>query len=220
LNFSLIQKYAESCADHYKSVIRVNGLYYIRDTNDHLYPVFCDFNTEPSKAWTLFMSESFPNRIMPAFQTKSLHVNHPVDEDQPNWEAYRLSLSRMKDLQSRSSHWRVTCNMPTDGLSLTDYVRGKVADFDIIMFNGRGVCKPVEYINVMGHQCTDCTSAWWQFDGQIFHRDITSLACDLGANPGGSNSQDVFGFYSIVNSNFRCSSSDDSNTNYWFGRDV
>ncbi|XP_031572999.1 uncharacterized protein LOC116306997 [Actinia tenebrosa] len=213
-------KYAESCSDHYESGARESGLYYIRDTNDHVYPVFCDFNTEANKAWTLFMSQNFLNRNMPAFVTKSLNVNYPVNEDQPNWDAYRLSFARMESLKRHSSHWRITCNMPRDGVSFVDYVRAKISNFDILQFNGKGACKLVEYMNVMGHECNDCTSAWWQFDGQIFHHDMTQAKCVFGDTEGATDSQDVFGFYQNVNSNFRCLSSNDSNTNYWFGNNV
>lgn len=166
------------------------------------------------------MSQSFPNRNMPAFVIKNLDANYPVNEEQPNWDAYRLSLARMEGLKRHSSHWRITCNMPNDGISFVDYVRAKISSFDILQFNGKEVCMSVEYINVMGHKCSDCTSAWWQFNGQILHHDMTSPACDFGATPGASDSQDVFGFYQSVNNNFSCLSSNDSNTNYWFGINV
>ncbi|KAK3712736.1 hypothetical protein QZH41_008922 [Actinostola sp. cb2023] len=217
---SFSMKYPTTCADHYKTGIRESGLYYIRDANDQYYHVYCDFHSEPNKVWTLIMSESLSNSAIPQFRGIALYRNDPLKENDPNWVYYRLSLPRMQHISRSSSHWRITCNFPQDGLSYVDYVRAKISDFNIISYNGLGDCKRVEYINVLNHKCNNCTSAWWQDGGQILHHDITSKSCDFGATPGGIASQDVFGFYASVNSNFRCSSSAESNSNYWFGSNV
>ncbi|KAK3712735.1 hypothetical protein QZH41_008923 [Actinostola sp. cb2023] len=212
-----IGKYPTSCADHYKTGIRGSGLYYIRDANDRYYHVYCDFHSESNKVWTLIMSGSFKNRGLRQFKIQPFYLNDPLKEDDPNWDSYRFSLPRMQHISRSSSHWRITCNFPQDGLSYVDYVRGKISDIDMLSFKGSAVCRRVEYINVLNHKC----NSWWQETGHyIFHHDITYSSCEFGATPGGINSQDVFGFYASVNSKFRCCLSDKSNTNYWFGNDV
>jgi len=221
IKFVVFQKYPTTCADQYKTGIRGSGLYYIRDANDQYYHVYCDFHSEPNKTWTLIMSASFKNRAVPQFQIQPFIQNSPLKEDDPNWDSYRLSLPRMQHISRSSSHWRITCNFPQDGLSYVDYVRGKISDIDMISFEGGAVCKRVEYINVLNHTCTGCTVAWWQRSGSyIFHHDISTNACEFGSTPGGIYNQDVFGFYGVVNYKFRCCLSDESNTNYWFGNGI
>lgn len=178
--------------------------------------------SEPGAVWTLVMSQSFKNRAMPEFQLKGLPLDVPVNQNTPNWEAYRLSLKRMEGLRSRSTHWRVTCSFPSHGVDYRDYVRVKFVSLDPLEFTGRQVCKTVELINVMGHHCTACSAAWWQLiapqNGQMMlHHDSSFTACQLGATPRSVPSQDNFGFYSSTNTKFRCTSNADSNTNHWFG---
>ncbi|KAK3748068.1 hypothetical protein QZH41_014758 [Actinostola sp. cb2023] len=213
-------KYPTTCADHYKTGILESGLYYIRDANGQYYHVYCDFHSEPNKVWTLIMSGLFGNRMLPQFKSQPFYLNAPLNEDDPNWDSYRLSLPRMQHISRSSSHWRITCNFPQDGLSYVDYVRLKISNFDMLSFAGGAMCKRVEYINVLNHKCSSCTVAWWQGSGYILHHDITYNGCEFGSTPGGINSQDVFGFYIAVNYKFRCCLSDESNTNYWFGNGI
>ncbi|KAK3712733.1 hypothetical protein QZH41_000632 [Actinostola sp. cb2023] len=120
---SIEHEYPTTCADHYKTGIRESGLYYIRDANDRYYHVYCDFHSEPNKSWTLIMSGSFKNRGLRQFKIQAFIQNDPLKEDDPNWDSYRLSLPRMQHISRSSSHWRITCNFPQDGLSYVDYVR-------------------------------------------------------------------------------------------------
>ena len=166
------------------------------------------------------MSQAHENRYMPELRLTPLYNDAPVNESTPNWAAYRLSLGRIKALQSESTHWRVTCSFPTHGVDYRDYVRANFTEFNPLTFHGQGICKKTEYMNVRGHNCTGCTSAWWQREIRMLSHDSSYNRCEFGSSPGAVDSEDNFGQYGVTNPNFRCSSSDHSTTNYWFGRRV
>ena len=79
------------------------------------------------------------------------------NNNEPEWNSYRLSLSHMQSLSNHSTHLRVTCNLPADGLQYTDYARAVLAGHDIFGDWG-GDCKLFEYINIRGINCSDCTA--------------------------------------------------------------
>ena len=197
------------------------GVYRLYQDKGKSFNVYCDFASEPGWVWTLVMSQSHANRAMEEFRRRSLDQNAPFDEENPSWAAYRLSLRKMSVLKAQSSHWRITCNFSTHGVDYTDYVRADFSKFNILTYRGLGFCKEVEYMNVRGHDCANCTSAWWQSPSVWFpHLDSSLPRCAFGRSPGAASSEDNFGFYERFNPAFRCSSSDSANTNHWFGRRV
>ena len=165
------------------------------------------------------MSWATRNKDMEEFQWKPLSIDSPVDETFPNWNKYRMSLSMMNDLRAQSTYWRATCSFPTHGVDYVDYVRGKFVDFDVVKFLGIKVCKRVEYVNIRGHQCSDCDLPWWQKNYYYnLHTDSSYTTCkDLNASEGSVDYEDNFGFYHTVNRDFRCTASDNDTTNWWFG---
>ena len=181
--------------------------------------MYCDFSSEPGWIWTLVISQSFANREMPEFKSTPFFEDSPVSEDNPNWKAYRLSLEKMKDLRSQSTHCRVTCSFPTYGVDYTDYVRANFSEFDPILTTGKRICKRVEYMNVRGHECSGCTSAWWQVANGFLHHDSSFALCEFKETPGSVSGEDNFGSYGSTNPNFRCTmTSQEASTNHWFGR--
>ena len=212
--------YFKSCVDHWKDGKRVSGQYLINHNNSGSFNVSCDFASESGWVWTLVMSQSHKNRAMPELRSTPLHTDAPTNENTPNWAAYRLSLDRMKALQSENTHWRVTCSFPAHGVDYRDYVGANFTELDPLTFQGVGICKKTEYMNVRGHDCTGCTSAWWQGKDVMIHHDSSHNKCEFGSTPGAVASEDNFGYYRETNPSFRCSSSDDSTTNNWFGRRV
>ena len=174
-------------------------------------------NSEPGSAWTLVMSHALQNKNMEQFQANGAMQNdRPVNEHSPNWNLYRMSLTQMNHPKSQSTHWRVTCSFPTHKVDYTDYVRAKFDDFDIMTFRGSGICKKVEYINVRGHQCAQCSSRWWQ-DNSAAHLDSSTAGCQFLPTQGSVSSEDNFGLYGYWNKKFRCSAGSLSTTNWWFG---
>ncbi len=174
--------------------------------------------SEAGSAWTLVMSYALKNRHMVQLTRKTMKQDAPVNKHSPNWNLYRMSLSQMTHLKSQSTHWRTTCSFPTHKVDYTDYVRAKFTDFDIMTFLGSGICKKVEYINIRGHQCAQCTSKWWQVNSKYAPgMDSPSTGCDLVATEGSVSSEDNFGGYFSYNNKFRCSAGSLSTTNWWFG---
>ena len=173
--------------------------------------------SEAGSAWTLVMSFAFKNRLMQQFGANGQMQNdRPVNENSPDWNLYRMTLTQMNHLKSQSTHWRVTCSFPTYKVDYTDYVRAKFTDFDIMTFRDRGSCKKVEYVNVRGHQCAQCTSKWWQYD-YTANIDSSKTGCQFLATEGSVSSEDNFGYYASYNNKFRCSARPLSTTNWWFG---
>src|SRR5205085_2094190 len=60
--------------------------------------------------WTLIESWMIDNN--PSFQ-QGLMVNNPINQDQPNWNFYRLGLTRFNELYAVSTQMRGTCNGDT-----------------------------------------------------------------------------------------------------------
>jgi len=142
---------SKSCLDHLKSGATKNGYYSIIDQSGSSLTVYCDFESEPGSAWTLVISWSLENNNLPAFRSTSLTDDAPVNEKTPNWIVYRQSKKAMDLIKSQSSHWRATCSFNKVKIDYRDYVRGKVADFDITTYLGNGQCKTIEYVNIRGH---------------------------------------------------------------------
>ena len=190
-----------------------NGIYNILDEQNISFPVYCDFSSEQGAAWTLIQSYSFENKAR--FKAKAFYLHDmPINQDAPEWNLYRLSMSRMKSIRRISTHWRGTCNFPTDGVDFRDYWRVSFESYDFLVGPQRHACRLSEFVNVHGIECSNCTVWLAQGSGHDLHLD-SSLRCDL---TGGVPDEDNFGFYFTTNPAFRCSSSMNSTTQYWIGR--
>ena len=152
---------------------QASTFYNIWDSKNNPYRVFCDLASEPGWAWTLVMSQSFRNRKMKQLMGVPLYKDASLNERNPNWGAYRLSLRHMGELRVMSSHWRITCNFPTDVFDYRDYVRGNFSQVDLLNFHGHNACQMVDYMNVKGRNCSQCYAAWWQDGDTMFHHDLS-----------------------------------------------
>lgn len=126
----------------------------------------------------------------------------------------------MQDLKAVSSHWRITCNFPVKVFNRQDYVKGNFSKFNILSFEGRYACKFMDYINIKGYNCSQCTAAWWQETGSLLHHDLSLGPCSFGnSKPPGISvwNADYFGYYENRDTSFSCSSEHSSTTNHWFG---
>ncbi|XP_031561040.1 uncharacterized protein LOC116297044 isoform X1 [Actinia tenebrosa] len=209
----------KSCLDYLNTGATESGVYRIYNDAGNSFPVYCDMKTEPGNAWTLVMSWSNKNRALSQFRSSVCSTNAPVNENAPNFNLYRQTLSRMQSIKSHSTHWRGTCSYPTHGVDYRDYVRGNFSDFDIMTFLGVGVCKKVEYINIRGHIGIHTTARWWQqLNTFSLHIDSGSSGCGFVPVAGSvSNGEDNFGYYSVTNPNFRCTANSSATTQWWFG---
>ena len=196
----------------------INGIYNILDQHNKSFPVYCDFGSERGSSWTLIQSHSLQNND--AFRYKPFYLEDmPMNQEVPEWDSYRLSKSRMKSIQDVSTHWRATCNFPTDGVDYRDYIRVSLERLDLLVEpDASTFCLLTEYVNVRGDECANCTVLiGYGFQGKTLHMDSyfgPATGCDFG---GGIYNEDNFGGYFARNSAFRCTFSMSSTTQFWLG---
>ena len=121
--------------------------------------------------------------------------------------------------QDGITHWRATCCFPYYKVDYRDYVRGKFDDFDIMTYNEAETCKDVELISIRKYAAVNVQSKFWQGSNELLHTDSSTFfsRCSFDATEGSMHGEDNFGFYASRNTAFRCTSSSDSTTQYWFG---
>ena len=206
----------KSCVEYGQQGVYKDGVYKIYNNGGNSFPAYCDLRSEPGIAWTLVMSWSRENRLISSFERVPFQINAAENENSPNWDRYRLSLERMRSLQAQSTHWRATCSYPTHGIDFRDYLRGNFKDFNIVDFLGSAECKRVEYVDIRGHNGTNLTVPFWQ--GRALHIDSSFFSlCEFSATVGAVSSEDNFGYYGKFNPKFRCTQTDNSTTQWWFG---
>ena len=128
-------------------------------------------------------------------------------------------------LRDHSTHWRATCRYNTDGTVYRDYIRASFEDFDIVRVIPKVIssCRKYELVNIRGNECVNCTAPTWYLKYR-YPRAIDSspdfrLGCDFDGSLSGDviYSEDNFGGYAVVNPKFRCTSSSEATTQFWFG---
>ena len=113
--------------------------------------------------------------------------------------------------------WRATCSFPEYKADIyRDYVRAELKDIDILEVYGNALCLKVDYINIRGNEGSSITSAFWQNFGP-FYTDSGRKWCQYDARNGAVSNEDNFGFYHTYSRAFRCTETDGSTTQYWFG---
>ena len=183
-----------------------------------LYQTFCDFTSENGFVWTLLESFSLAN--MGDFKAQPFAKDYPVNQKSFTWDKFRLSLPIMNSTLSHSTHFRATCNFNADGLVTKDYLRAKTTDLNILLL--KEPCVTMEYINIRGYDCYNCTAWMFQTKDAHLHTDsyhgkhcqFTSARNGSVMLPGG---EDNFGLYVTTNPSHRCTSANDSTTQWWFG---
>ena len=222
---NLCQDVVKSCRG-YVNGRRVSGLYMVFDDNMNPFDVFCDFDLNSTMTWTLVLSYELRKKDL--FHQKPFNLNFSVDENTPRWDAYRLSKPRMQSIQNDSSNFRMTCNYDTEGVVFRDYLQAANDKMDIITFDSfvNGVvCIFVEWINIRGQECKNCTAVLIQGGQHKFPLHFDSCyaggqVCEFRPNnclPCNGYGEDNFGVYDCVNPAHRCSSSQSATTQTWFG---
>ena len=216
-------KHPRTCNDIAKNGASTSGKYLIFDSANEAFSVFCDMESEPGFVWALIQSFSLANKGM--FKKKIFGVDFPVNhtKNKVDWNSYRLSLPQMESLANHSTHLRVTCNFPTEGLQYTDYARAKLEGHDIFD-TWSNTCQLYEYINIRGHECSNCTAGTKQIARRAWsiksYQSKLGWGCDFDGSPGAiSSNERNFGYYGdgTVNADHRCTSSPASTTQHWFG---
>ena len=184
------------------------------------YQTFCDFTSENGIVWTLLESFSLANNNH--FKGQSFLVDYRVNKTSFDWNKFRLSLPVINSTLSHSTHFRATCNFNTGGLVTIDYLRAKTANLNILQLN-RNLCVKMEYINIRGYDCYNCTALMAQRINWHIHVDsyYGAKSCQFTSAGNGSiaseSGEDNFGEYYEINPLHRCTSGDNATTQWWFG---
>lgn len=214
----------------YANGSRIPGIYDIRPSHDYKnkkLKVFCDFEKDSNISWTLMQSYSLEHSKM---YQKPFYTDFPQNVGKLrnnlakiSWFSYRLGKAVMESIQSDSTKWRVTCDFDKNLTAIkTDFMQGSKADVDIMTFNGFGTCKKVDYVNIRGYHCSNCTAVLYQTSVYPFHIDarMSETKCEFTVENtkwcllGG---EDSFGLYNCVHPEHRCSATQSSTTNTWLG---
>ena len=209
----------------YSNGSRISGKYTVLDGNNNSFVVFCDFDKNSTMTWTLIQSYSIDSNNL--FKKLPLFVDSQQDQNNPSWLQYRLSKSRMESIQQDSTKWRLTCGYQNDGVVYTDYLRASNSVINILTFQSNGICVKVEYINVRGSNCNNCTALMWQEDNVMLHfhsrrndkencyfKSVKPYVCTEMSQ---TKLEQIFGRYVCISSEHRCSSSGNATTQTWFG---
>ena len=166
------------------------------------------------------------------YSDQPLRNDNPRNENEANWEDYRLSKSRMLIIQNETTHWRMTCNYNTQSIAdKIDYLRVNNAMLEMLNYDSNDYptnnrCKMVEYLNIRGGSCSQCSVAISQSTGMLsinnYYNDVSS--CDW-RYPNGYHlctsprylGEYNFGAYVCINRSFRCTLSSSTTTQMWFG---
>ena len=73
------EKKPRSCKDLAINGAKTSGMHLLYDSQNNLFPVYCDFESEAGYAWALIESFSLANRNQ--FKDYRFGVDHPVNED-------------------------------------------------------------------------------------------------------------------------------------------
>ena len=185
------------------------------------YQTFCDFTSENGFVWTLLESFSLANKN--DFSAQPFFQDYPVNQNSFKWNKSRLPLLIMNSMLSHSTQVRATCNFSTDGLVTKDYLRAKTTDLNILQRNGNPwwACVKMEYINIRGYGCYNCTAQIFQKSNWHLHVDsYHGTHCQLTSAHNGSfadGGEDNFGHYLTTNPSNRCTSGNNATTQWWFG---
>ena len=177
---------------------------------------FCDLTSETGFVWTLFESFSLANKN--GFKAQPFFQDYPVSQNSFKWNKFRLS-PIMNSTLSHSTHFRGTCNFNTEGLATTDYLRAKTTDLNILQLNSYP-CVKMEYIYIRGYDCYNCTAQIGQGINSHLHTDsgYNVKPCQFtSARDSSVTAEDNFGYYNKINPLHRCTSGNDSTTQWWFG---
>ena len=149
---------------------RQSAVYIMYDPRSKsFYQTFCDFTFENGFVKTLLESFRLANKN--EFQNQQFYKDHRVHQNSFTWNKFRLSWFIMNSTLSHSPHVRTTCNFIIDGMIARDSLRAKTTDLNILLLKGAR-CIKMEYINIRGHDCYNCTA--WISQRSKWHLHIDS----------------------------------------------
>jgi len=214
-----------SCLDVYKassSSTLENGFYPITQINGQQVLFYCAFSLNVKRAWTLI--ESF-SRSNTAFQRVSFIESHNGSYSDPiNWKNYRLNSNDLMYARTKATMFRSTCNFPQRVTTFNDrdMLFAYLNQFDItttVSYSGN--CITLDRVNIRGNSFSNKRFPVWMQPGQWhFHIDssLTATRCDYLDVSNPVQSEDNFGYYKVYNTDFLCTTTGDSTTQWWVGQ--
>ena len=199
-----------------------SGVYTLYDNLNQGFPSFCDFTLVDGKVWTLVQSFALENRGY--YQKKQLFLDNPRFQANTDFSDFRLSKAKFGSIQQNSTHFRITCNYNAKTFAdMIDYVRLKTSVVDFLTYNSDAAthkCILVEYLNIRGGSCTDCTLAILQTSVYNIYTSVlrnSRYGCDWQYPNGHPSCEENLGGYDCYSTDYRCTSSASSTTNTWYG---
>ena len=177
-------------------------------------------NAGPEKyfARTLIMSYALKN----VSQIRPLTIDAPIDENNVNFQAWRLSKANMELVKSYALKWVTSCNFDTNGWTLqTDSLHVRFSKFDILENdNALGQCTSAVKMIIRGETCQNCNVAITQSATNPFrvNTDSPSINDCGGTIPTASTTgcpEESFGLYQCANAAHQCAASPQSTTQFW-----
>ncbi|XP_028516180.1 uncharacterized protein LOC114575466 [Exaiptasia diaphana] len=222
------QMTASSCLDFLRNShtkLPPNGKYTIyRSDNGSPLDVYCDFKT-PHQVFTLIESYSRDNKDLSVYQKNPYHDDFPRHMDAlPKWDDYRLSLSAMKYIRTKSSLFRATCEFQKrmGGSLKPDFLLGSLSDYDIINNGdviGVTICKRYKYINIRNQEYYNQTALTYS-KSNVHHIHIEPDSfCGFVVSDEGV-SEEFFGVYNPIYPTFKCVETGSSTTQWWLGEEL
>ena len=186
------------------------------------YQVICFFTS--TNVQTLVMS--FTRINSPHMTSHSLAQDNPVNENNPNWVDYRLSLARMKSIRDSSYQWFYTCQFDVRSWSWDNYLQSEFEQTDPLTYDSSTTesdCRLVSSVNVRGKSCSsqNCKVGMTQTTGTILRVDNSNVNCGglgVGMYTCSANGVPVtyFGDYTCYISTHKCSQNNQATTQLWF----
>ena len=215
-----------SCADILSSQasILANGEYTISTTTESSLPVYCAFDYSNNYAWTLIESGT-----LTAYNNGDLDYalteNAPQNEYSPNSSKssiYRMSKENQLSIKNNSQYLLSTCEFVID--QTVDYwlinLTSNALEYDIWNDLFSYGCLTSESVNIVGYSCSsDKTVGVSQtYETEHLHIEGDDSTCECSDSLTVSfDDNDYFGDYLFFNTDFGCSKSSSSTTQWWLG---
>ena len=160
-------------------------------------------------------------------QIRPFTENAPINENDVNFQAWRLAKANMDFLASSATWWIATCDFEKTGWRVdTDYVQVTLNNFNILEDNNAvSKCVGVKKMVIRGEHmilastCSKCEIPVTQTASYPFHVNTDRASIDSCGGPIPAEiadcHEDSFGWYQCVNTNHSCSASPESTTQIW-----
>ena len=215
----LCQNPLRSCADHVTfENVSVSGVYPIVFADNSTVKVYCNVDIFSKTAWVLVHSFYYHNNYI--FLSTPFHKNLPVNEENPNFRSYRLSLSRMLEMKNHSPLWKASCNYETSSSTEVDSLRG-VFEVTNLFYDTSGkqdFCSTVTYANIRGFVCgQSCKIVLRRSGNSAIHMGVGASRSTCSYPIVIHAAEQAFGLYKDPHPNCTCVKSNTTSTQWWFG---